>query len=246
MVREVQALAITEGLSLRDVENLFEWDIYPISNQEKMALETYVETAANRYADSNSDDSYYKEVAQTYAQVLAEPGGDLNRAMWQVSELHQLVFIGLRSGGHMLQYNPVLVPSAEYEGKGRRNYNQDDLIQEMAHDLGNIPHYEAYVKLIEQEGSRQVTKRHVVETPLHEKEIVFNHATYDEDEEKETKTRIQTYHNAAAGNSTWPRMRIDEEIQKRRTAWREADRPSPRQRHQGDGEPLDDPPPPHT
>jgi len=218
-VREIQAIAISEGLSLRDVEKLFEWDIFPGSDREQVALEKYVETAANRYADEGSPDSYYKEVAQTYTEILARRGGDLQRAAWQVAELHQLVFIGLRAGGHILKHSPVLVQSAAYEGQGRRNYDQDDLTKEMAHDLGNIPHYQAYAKLITQEGNRQVMKHHVVETFPHEKEVDFLYT--DGDVVIETARRIDTAHKATyQSRDTRPRILINEEIHQRRTAWR--------------------------
>jgi hypothetical protein len=155
------------------------------------------------------------------------------RALGQMFELQRIAMWLFYLAGAGLQQQPVRLQSNKYDETLKVERTQQDLINEMAIELGRLPRFNAYYKIIEEREDRQM----VVSGKMQTLPLPAETVRADAD--------IMTIAKKAVHPLCKERTKIEAEIYERQEKWRRIE--SSQQDKQPDtpsSEPAEAPPPP--
>jgi hypothetical protein len=213
---DIEKLAIEAGMTFHEIENLIEWRNKPLTLSEQEALYTFI-------------DYHIRKQQTTEEEVTAiENGLSINRNQLAII---QAFFILLFLLVPCLKEKPIKIPSGHYDEALKVERTQQDLINEMAIELGRLPRFNAYYKIIEErEGRQRVLSGEMQTLPL----------------PKETFTGdLIGYTKGNGYNFCKEREAIEAEIYERQEKWRRV-KPPPQNTPPDTPprEPPEEPPPP--
>ena len=139
------------------------------------------------------------EEKEPYLRIATE------RIKWQMNELNHFILYCLRALPSFLARSPIKIQSVQYDEEPKREKTQAELIDEAALELGNLPRYAAYAKVIDESRGEQVVLKQKIKTlplpPLHLSDI--------------ESRAIENGHSLCK-----ERVHIEEEIRQRQEKWR--------------------------
>jgi len=173
---EIKAVAIQVGMPSHEVEEFIEWELNPFTSEEKAALIQYISFFSKLSQQLKNDDdaiSKFRDENQKVVNQLADTTTNRRhistmssetryvRTIWQFGELSAFTSLFI---GNTLDEDPIKIPSGRYVETLRVERTQQDLNNEMANELSNLPRYQAYVKLIDESGGKQIVRTHRMQT----------------------------------------------------------------------------------
>ena len=218
LLQGIRQLALFLGMPAHEFEQLVAWEVRPFSSSERDALRQMIQVQlpGNNQKSLNFEAVYktYNAVMSQYPLSLYYDQGQKEKVRlrfdWQVRQLTTCMRL-LSMAGTMLPYFPVKVASGQYTQTLKMERTQQDLNNEMAKILGDLPQYQAYVKMIDESlGTQLVWKSHMqtypLPSPIRSAEI--------------EQVLIEKSHQYCKERSL-----IDEEIRKRQERWLTISRP---------------------
>jgi len=136
LIREAQEI----GIHPRDAEALFEWEPNKIPDAAMSLFQEYYNTL---YIPGEEDT--FREIACKMRDTIYH-GED--RTLWQLKQLLEFIDVLLRKVPCILVTDPVKIPSGRYDETLRVERTQQDLINERAKELSDLPRFTAYTKTI--------------------------------------------------------------------------------------------------
>jgi hypothetical protein len=193
LLEGIRQLAHYIGIPQHESDKLIEWRIKPWMPQVEQLVANKIRLTADQAFElkigkkehtelySTTIDQWKKFIALTTPVPLWHKGqfqyinemGDLyrkkvlNRAWAQVSELGRLASWLFSLACSMLYQKPMRLPSGKYDETLTVERTQQDLINEAAIELGRLPRFNAYYKIIEErEGTQTVLTGQLQTLPL--------------------------------------------------------------------------------
>jgi hypothetical protein len=167
-------------MSLREAEDMIEWELWEIGKTEQHRLQELVRTMINKVERSEYDRrvkdyvfcmAHFPMLARFgEAYDVSEPATNAyfqkatQRVFWQVAQLHVFVGVCLVHTGGILRNEPVKTQSSHYEETLKVERPQHDLVTDMVLELSRLPRFNAYAKLIDESEGRQVVRTHRIQT----------------------------------------------------------------------------------
>jgi hypothetical protein len=214
--KDIETLAIEAGMTFHEIENLIEWRAKPLTLSEQEALYTFI-------------DYHIRKQQTTEEEVTAiENGLSINRNQLAII---QAFFILLFLLVPCLKEKPIKIPRGHYDETLKVERTQQDLINEMAIELGRLPRFNAYYKIIEErEGRQRVLSGEMQTLPLPKETFTGDLIGYTKDN---------------GYNFCKERDAIEAEIYERQERWRRVETPpQDKPPDTPPREPQEEPPPP--
>jgi hypothetical protein len=254
-VKEVPLIALREGVSAHEAENLIEWEVMWLPTLEQQALRALVTLVANMHVDKAAYDLHWSRVYHEYIKIMAfykmrgrfgdrYPQLDkettrpylkhvTERLVWQMTELQKWILMLFQYCPAVLEREPVHLPSSHYDETPKREKTQGEVIDEIARELVGLPRYTAFAKVIQERGGVQVVLKRKIETiPM--PQVPQRYLT----DPKYLALRGSIERNTIQAGTCLPRVLIEAELRHRRERWQRS-RPSAPEKPKG----RDEPPP---
>jgi hypothetical protein len=235
-VQAYRSYAIQFGLTPIELEKLIQWRIRPLHPLERKPLEELIKIVANIHADNATYEREQNRVYRAYTSIMgvhpmvAQFGENhsslpvektapylkkvVERIVWQSTELQHFLVTAFLQCPAALEREPVKIPSGKYDETFTVERTQQDLINERAQELANLPRFTAYAKIIKEDNGRQTVIKRKIETRplpiLPEKPLT--------DDKLNTPSAIIELNTIRAGLYR-PRDQIEKDIRNRREQW---------------------------
>jgi hypothetical protein len=231
------------GMSEYELERFIVWKEIIYFRKDLHTLTEIIRITANNKIDPGDYQRNYKRLHEDYISLMAylpiqfrfgvdftnlpyekkAPFLELvrNRLIWQLKELQFFISFCFVMAPYALARDPVKVPSGVYDQSLKFERTQQDLINEKAIELSNLPRFSAYAKVLFEKENRQTVwtgKIHTNPLPAEKNNL--------EDEAIRNGYSISR-----------KRSEIEEQIRQRQDKWRIVT-------SQESGEPPLEPPPP--
>jgi hypothetical protein len=237
-INEVKAIAIRAGMPTHELEEFIEWQVIPLTADEKDVLTAYIQhiNGPNCYWSTVGDMQRAwrlpKEEVDQILQFLAKRNNERSdlpedalsefdqssRLIWQCFELFNFITYFIGEEVRILAQEPIKIPSGKYDESLRVERPQHDLVTDMVVELTRLPRFTAYAKIMQEENDEQTVKTQKIQThPLP--------AIQNPNGELQA---IANAHTLCKGRDD-----IEVEIRGRQNRWRGGSNPPPNRRERG-------------
>jgi hypothetical protein len=178
-IRAWQGFARDAGMPEYDLEKFIVWEEKGYGPEGFRTLADLIKSDADSFVNrgQREHDARYKELCQDYVAWMAylpmsyKFGPDFNelpfekkapylqlvtnRLHWQLTEIHFIIQFCFHMMPYYLARYPVKVPSGHYDESLKFERTQQDLVNEKAIELTNLPRFSAYTKVLFEKDNKQ-------------------------------------------------------------------------------------------